>query len=88
MGFQVANDGTITYREWAPAAHAAYLIGDFSGSHSTMTSLLLYVLNRLTLLLCFFFRRLEQRISSYAEIAIWCIRDNLATKRWTTCDTS
>lgn len=30
MGFQVANDGTITYREWAPAADAAWLIGDFS----------------------------------------------------------
>lgn len=30
MGFQVANDGTITYREWAPAADAAFLIGDFS----------------------------------------------------------
>lgn len=30
MGFQVKNDGTITYREWAPAADAAWLIGDFS----------------------------------------------------------
>lgn len=30
MGFQVANDDTITYREWAPAADAAWLIGDFS----------------------------------------------------------
>ncbi|KAK9899171.1 glycoside hydrolase family 13 protein [Cystobasidium minutum MCA 4210] len=42
MGFQVANDGTITYREWAPAAHAAYLIGDFNGwnreSHSMQKS--------------------------------------------------
>jgi len=34
MGFQVANDGTIVYREWAPAADAAWLIGDFS-EHST-----------------------------------------------------
>lgn len=30
MGFNVASDGTITYREWAPAAHTAALIGEFS----------------------------------------------------------
>lgn len=31
MGFQVANDGTISYREWAPAAETASLIGEFNG---------------------------------------------------------
>ena len=30
MGFQVTKDGTITYREWAPGAHSASLIGEFS----------------------------------------------------------
>lgn len=30
FGFLVANDGTITYREWAPGAREASLIGDFS----------------------------------------------------------
>lgn len=31
FGFTVAKDGTITYREWAPNALRAYLIGDFNG---------------------------------------------------------
>ena len=30
FGFNVAEDGTVTYREWAPNAKEAYLIGDFS----------------------------------------------------------
>lgn len=30
MGFQVQKDGSIVYREWAPAATQAHLIGDFS----------------------------------------------------------
>lgn len=29
-GFNVAEDGTITYREWAPSVQEAVLIGDFS----------------------------------------------------------
>lgn len=33
-GFTVAEDGTITYREWAPGAEEAVLIGDFSQSAS------------------------------------------------------
>ena len=31
MGFTTAEDGTITYREWLPAAQAVSLIGDFNG---------------------------------------------------------
>ncbi|EME85699.1 glycoside hydrolase family 13 carbohydrate-binding module family 48 protein [Pseudocercospora fijiensis CIRAD86] len=31
FGFNVASDNTITYREWAPFALRAYLIGDFNG---------------------------------------------------------
>ena len=31
FGFTVASDGTITYREWAPNALRAFLIGDFNG---------------------------------------------------------
>jgi 1,4-alpha-glucan branching enzyme len=31
FGFNVAEDGTITYREWAPNPKEAYLIGDFNG---------------------------------------------------------
>ena len=34
MGFQVGPNGEITYREWAPNATSAHLIGDFSISDS------------------------------------------------------
>ena len=30
MGFQTHENGDITYREWAPNALRAYVIGDFS----------------------------------------------------------
>ena len=30
FGLNVAPDNTVTYREWAPNAKEAYLIGDFS----------------------------------------------------------
>lgn len=30
FGFTVTPEGGITYREWAPGAQEAYLIGDFS----------------------------------------------------------
>jgi 1,4-alpha-glucan branching enzyme len=30
LGFNVAEDGTVTYREWAPNASEAVLTGDFS----------------------------------------------------------
>lgn len=30
MGFTVMEDGTVVYREWAPNAQEANLIGDFS----------------------------------------------------------
>ncbi|RDA87067.1 hypothetical protein CP532_0165 [Ophiocordyceps camponoti-leonardi (nom. inval.)] len=31
FGFNVDDDGNITYREWAPNAKSAFLIGDFNG---------------------------------------------------------
>jgi 1,4-alpha-glucan branching enzyme len=30
LGFHVAEDGTVTYREWAPDAIEAVVIGEFS----------------------------------------------------------
>jgi len=30
FGFNVGNNGEVVYREWAPNAKEAYLIGDFS----------------------------------------------------------
>lgn len=35
MGFTVDDQGGVTYREWAPGATEARLIGEFSGSHSS-----------------------------------------------------
>lgn len=35
FGFVVHDDGDITYREWAPNALRAYLIGDFSEASSS-----------------------------------------------------
>ena len=32
FGLNVAEDGTVTYREWAPNAKEAVLIGEFSAS--------------------------------------------------------
>ena len=30
FGFNVANNGDVIYREWAPNAEQAFLVGDFS----------------------------------------------------------
>ena len=39
FGFVVHDNGDITYREWAPNALRAYLIGDFSKAFSSSSSL-------------------------------------------------
>jgi 1,4-alpha-glucan branching enzyme len=33
FGFNVGSNGEVVYREWAPNAKEAYLIGEFSRSH-------------------------------------------------------
>lgn len=40
MGFTVKEDGAVVYREWAPNAQEANLIGDFSWSNFTTCRLL------------------------------------------------
>ena len=30
FGFSIADNGNVTYREWAPNAEQAFLVGDFS----------------------------------------------------------
>jgi 1,4-alpha-glucan branching enzyme len=35
LGFNVRDDGTIVYREWAPSAEEAVLTGDFSALAAT-----------------------------------------------------
>ena len=37
MGLQVDDQGGVKYREWAPGATEARLIGDFSKSHPRFT---------------------------------------------------
>jgi 1,4-alpha-glucan branching enzyme len=55
LGFTVGEDGTVVYREWAPGADEAVLIGEFSQCwRSTVLSL---VSNA-------FYRRLEQDLPS------------------------
>lgn len=39
LGFVVHDNGDITYREWAPNALRAYLIGDFSKVSSSGSSI-------------------------------------------------
>jgi 1,4-alpha-glucan branching enzyme len=34
FGFNIDRDNNITYREWAPNANQAFLVGDFSSSHT------------------------------------------------------
>ncbi len=45
FGFVVHENGDITYREWAPNALRAYLIGDFSKkpSNSSVNSSLIHI---------------------------------------------
>ncbi len=57
FGFVVHESGDITYREWAPNALRAYLIGDFSKSHTIRFPTLLLLIRQ-------FARRLEQRRST------------------------
>lgn len=38
MGFTMKEDGTVVYREWAPNAREANLIGEFSWSKSHYSS--------------------------------------------------
>jgi 1,4-alpha-glucan branching enzyme len=40
FGFNVRDDGTVVYREWAPNAKEAVLIGDFSEQPSSISSYL------------------------------------------------
>lgn len=37
MGFNVRSDGSVIYREWAPLAKEATLIGDFSQCRLSLT---------------------------------------------------
>lgn len=47
MGFQVDANAGVRYREWAPNATAARLIGDFSEPPSLVTHLSLQINGRI-----------------------------------------
>lgn len=65
MGFQVKSDGTIVYKEWAPAAQTANLIGEFSQSRLYLTAQLQQLLD--SYVCACFCRQLESRIASDEE---------------------
>jgi 1,4-alpha-glucan branching enzyme len=46
FGFNVLENNEVTYREWAPNASEAVLIGDFSQCHQTVEFLLLIMFNQ------------------------------------------
>jgi hypothetical protein len=64
LGFNVAGDGTVTYREWAPGADEAVLTGDFSARAHTRPSEPRLTLGRVT------YRRLEQDHASADERSV------------------
>jgi hypothetical protein len=68
MGFTVAKDGTITYREWAPGASSANLIGEFSALIIQYSGLGKGEKADLTT-----DRWMESRIASYEEEPVWRI---------------
>lgn len=50
FGFNVSPDNTVVYREWAPSAAEAYLIGDFSACAYFASDLLVAVFQHQLLL--------------------------------------
>ena len=61
-GLHVQSNGDIVYREWAPNATQAFLIGDFSVSW-------LYEAWKIAWLISY--RQLEQRLTSYDQGLVW-----------------
>lgn len=55
FGFNVDDSGVIRYREWAPNAKKAFLIGEFSES----------TLYPLQIIFLYYFRWLESTVSPY-----------------------
>lgn len=67
LGFNVAEDGTVVYREWAPGADEAVLIGDFSQCWHARAVLLISDAS---------FRRLEQDLPSTSQRSLRCLGDH------------
>ena len=65
FGLNVSPDGTVTYREWAPNAKEAVLIGDFSKPSDVF-------FRHVTYMYC---RQVEQNFSSYDQERIWRLGD-------------
>ena len=79
MGFQVQANGDITYREWAPNALRAYVIGDFSTLRSAAV-----VWNSL---ISHDLRWLEQRRVTNDKRRLWRLGDQVLSKRRAACYT-
>lgn len=79
FGFNVSENGDIVYREWAPNAMRAYLIGDFSTSSP---------LARLSLSLTISFRWMEQRCHTHDKRRIRGVGSQITSKGWPASYTS
>ena len=92
QGFQVLKDNSILYREWAPGAERAFLIGDFSQSHKLAVDGCLPLWTELTPSFAPFgparpTRRMEQDVSRAQEEPVWYLRDpDRSQRRGRGCD--
>ena len=68
-GLNVNEDASLTYREWAPNAVEAVLIGDFSSS-ITQLRLSSWFIEFISIP-----RRLASDLSPFEEESIWCLGD-------------
>jgi hypothetical protein len=69
FGFNVGSGGEVMYKEWAPNAKEAYLIGDFSEWLIFLQEFpFVLLLNKVD-----HRRRLEQDFSSHEERPVWCM---------------
>ena len=77
FGLNVAEDGTVTYREWAPNAKEAVLIGEFSASSNVPS----YRRCALTVTP----RQLEPDIAPNDQGQVWRVGDHHTSEGWQVC---
>lgn len=77
FGFNVDKNGEVVYREWAPNARQANLIGDFSACQYAIDAFRMLTLRR----------RVEQDITPYDKRRFWCLGDcHPSNIPWSVCD--
>ena len=97
FGFQVQPNNDIIYREWAPNAKEANLIGDFSSyfltyhvRHTANRHLHTHISHYLPQIFSVIpLRRLEQNNPSNDEEQVWCLGDYYPSQRTrSTCNST